>query len=446
LKSKFVLFILGILTLAVLIVGALQYFLYERERTWLVDQNIEKIASTLIASGFSIRFIDELDSADELLNSALKSDAFYHSINIFARDGELLYQNEIARHMLVPFLPQRGWSTIKSDNHDVRVLQLQADDLIIQIGIVLDSYTHRIKVGYHRILIFALVSFLILLVLSYYATTKLLRPLTGLARELDLATEQVSKREGQGLLKVETGPVWKKIVEESKGRKDEFGSLLRSLTHFFESLKNYASVVDHNNAVLSHELKTPLTVILNSLEQAHQSENPKASIQMAIDETHRMTELINSYLSWSALKAKTDMSPDLYFLKLDQEINKALDKFSEIEQTRLQKIIHSSVKTAINPLHLEQIVNNLVSNALKYTQGKVLVTLSDSKLIVQDEGAGVPATVMSRLGSPFNSGSAGGTGMGLAWVKELCDFYALKFDVQNLPSGAQFSIVFPEVD
>jgi hypothetical protein len=35
---------------------------------------------------------------------------------------------------------------------------------------------------------------------------------------------------------------------------------------------------------------------------------------------------------------------------------------------------------------------------------------------------------------------------GLAWVKELCDFYALKFDVQNLPSGAQFSIVFPEVD
>jgi signal transduction histidine kinase len=435
---------LGILILAVMIVGSLQYYLYEKERNWLVDQNLEKIASTLIASGFSIRFIDNLDSANEILSAALKSDGFYHSINIFALDGELLYQNEIAQQLHIPFLPHKGWTTIKSGSHGVRLLQLQTDDLIIQIGIVLDTYAQRLKIGYRWVLLFLGLSFVILLVLSYYATTTLLKPLRSLARELNLAAEQVSLRQSQGLGKVETGRIWRRIVERSKGRNDEFGSLLRGLTHFFESLKNYAAIVDHNNAVLSHELKTPLTIILNNLEQAKKTTVPKPFVEDAIEETHRLTELINSYLKWSSLKARTDMSAELYVIRVDQEVTKAIEKLAEAERVRVAPDLLSSFKIAVNPLHFEQLINNLLSNALKYTKGKIYVQIQGKRLSVRDEGSGIPDTIIEKLGQPFNAGSQGGTGMGLAWVKELCDHYHWKLEVRNEASGCDVSVEFPD--
>jgi signal transduction histidine kinase len=255
----------------------------------------------------------------------------------------------------------------------------------------------------------------------------------------------VAQRQSQGLGKVETGRIWKKIVERSEGRNDEFGALLRGLTRFFESLKNYAATVDHNNAVLSHELKTPLTVIINNLEQAKKNVQTQTNhyIGEAIEETHRLSELINNYLKWSSLKARTDMSAELYMVKIEQEIKKIVEKFPESDQNRISFNFLSSFKVAVNPLHFQQLLSNLLSNALKYSVGKVEISLQGKRMSVHDEGSGIPEAILEKLGQPFNTGSLGGTGMGLAWIKELCDHYGWSLEVNASEKGTIISVEFP---
>jgi signal transduction histidine kinase len=90
--------------------------------------------------------------------------------------------------------------------------------------------------------------------------------------------------------------------------------------------------------------------------------------------------------------------------------------------------------------HLEQVMMNLVANALAYSNGSVVIEIFDAGFSVKDEGPGFPEDVLERVGEPFNRDSKTGHGLGLAWVATIARFYGWALDVQSTPSGSTVTI------
>ncbi|MEN0057732.1 MAG: ATP-binding protein, partial [Bdellovibrio sp.] len=73
----------------------------------------------------------------------------------------------------------------------------------------------------------------------------------------------------------------------------------------------------------------------------------------------------------------------------------------------------------------------------------------DGQLSIRDQGIGIPEEVLHRIGSPFNKSAAGalsqkGVGLGLAWVKTICDLYRWSYAFQT-EKGTVFKVTFPPI-
>lgn len=94
-----------------------------------------------------------------------------------------------------------------------------------------------------------------------------------------------------------------------------------------------------------------------------------------------------------------------------------------------------------------RIVNNLISNAIKYTkaQGKVFVQLKDNVLMVQDNGVGIPKKNLSKIFERFyrESDVVGGFGIGLHIVASICKKYHIKIEIDSkINEGTTFKLKF----
>jgi signal transduction histidine kinase len=91
-------------------------------------------------------------------------------------------------------------------------------------------------------------------------------------------------------------------------------------------------------------------------------------------------------------------------------------------------------------------IGNLVRNACQYTdRGEVLVRLLPGRVVVEDTGPGLPPAVVATLGSGgAPSSGSGGTGLGLALARRICDFLGAGFAYEaRQEGGSRFTISFP---
>jgi len=195
-------------------------------------------------------------------------------------------------------------------------------------------------------------------------------------------------------------------------------------------------------ANISHEFRTPLTLILGQIESLMSSDldiREKAKLQVADKNSHRLLMLINQLLDLSKLEAgNMGLSASQHnivpFLK---------SLFFSFESWAAQKNITlqfesdtENLPVVFDPDMMEKIFNNLFSNALKFTlvQGevKVKIQLIDSfyfEIIISDTGPGIPEVQLMNIFDRFyqvdNSGTRrhDGTGIGLALCKELVELH-----------------------
>ena len=103
-----------------------------------------------------------------------------------------------------------------------------------------------------------------------------------------------------------------------------------------------------------------------------------------------------------------------------------------------------------SPLHLEQLISNIIVNALSYsaTANPVLIDIQKDSILISDSGNGIPKDVLERLGEPFNRGVSGktnikGHGLGLAWVNSVCRLYSWSLVINSKEMGTDIVIKFP---
>ena len=218
-------------------------------------------------------------------------------------------------------------------------------------------------------------------------------------------------------------------------------------------------------ATLSHELRTPLNALMGWIWQLRNTTLTPAAQQRALDSIERnarmQAQLINDLLDVSrASKGKLQL--EIRMVDLGSVIAGALESVREsLSQKELE--LHTeiaSVFVAGDQARLQQIVTNLLTNAVQFTPigGRIAVTLtadgSDAVLAVRDTGAGIDPAFLPHVFEQFRQGEGGlarkhgGLGLGLAVVKQLIELHAGSVVVASpgIGQGTTFTVRLPRED
>jgi signal transduction histidine kinase len=449
-RRKFFVIVFAFLVSSIVVVSTLQVLFFESERLRLLDQRLETIASSLIASGLSLTMIQNLESTDDLINDLLGEERIDHIINVYSLTGQVLAQNFTAMEIPLKFSTDEVHQTYDVDRRTVRVLNIKNGRLIVQVGVVLGpGPLNYFLSGNARSLGFTLLIFTLLVVAAYFSSGILFRPLRNLTRELRSMSNQLDRKLGQSLTGFVIGPELARLSRSNPNTKDEFEILCMEIEEFLKKLGTYTRSFNAQTAILTHELKTPLTILRNYLEELQRAKDLGRALDLgknALGEIDRLTQLINDYLQWSVLTSNPEQPADIYAVKVSETVSRVVNDLNRIHNNRISLKIEGDSKVLAMPDHVRQLVTNIISNALNYTDGAVEVTLRHDQLEIADHGKGLPKEVEEHLGSPFNRGKprAGtkSSGLGLAWIHSLCEKYSWKLQINSQPTGTQVTVNF----
>ena len=245
---------------------------------------------------------------------------------------------------------------------------------------------------------------------------------------------------------------------------DELQRLSVSLNRMIERLDDAFQHINRFSADASHELRTPLTILQLELEGIAQGPcSPAISDQIgsALEETHRMSHIVESLLAISRLDAG-EANMQKTRLNLGQVASATTEQMrllAEEKSIRLTSTVDSEVYVEGDRSHLQQVIVNLVANAIKYTQegGEVEMRVrrvaNAAVLEVADNGAGIPDYALPHVFERFyradkaRSRESGGAGLGLAIVKAICSAHGAELHVSSKEGkGSSFMIELPLVD
>jgi len=444
---------LVVLTATMFLTSVLQQLYTAAERERSLEHRLETLASSLLASGLSLNLIENMDSTDDLVSDLLGEERADLIINVYATDGEILAQNMTGSLIPLDFYSEDGFKTVEVDGRRYRVLTITQKGLVIQVGTVL--YPSLIREEFFlngRFAAFLGTIFLLLIGSSYVGSRILFSPLTRLSQEFEAMSRGLGHKLGQPLSEFVIGMEFSRLSRGKKLPNDEFGELCRQIEAFLEKLGEYTSSFNAQTAVLTHELKTPLTILRNDLDILKRSaDDPKRAREIAqacVAEIDRLSVLINGFLQWSVLASNPSAPNEVHAVKLGEIVTKIATGMNSVHANRIALAIEGTATIFALPYHVEQLVTNLLANAINYSPGTVECNVSGSKLTILDHGSGIPKMVLDHIGRPFNRGISKsteprGSGLGLAWVHALCERYGWKLSVDSSETGTKIEVIFP---
>src|SRR3989338_5875158 len=213
---------------------------------------------------------------------------------------------------------------------------------------------------------------------------------------------------------------------------------------------------------IAHELRTPLSVIKTNTEVAlldeHVTADMRNTLNSNVEELDRISEIINNLLSLSALVRPERI--EFTAVDLSSVATDVVQRFSHYaKRGEHQVTLRKSPDTLVlgNETALQQIVGNLLKNAIAYTPrgGHIRITVEPApnhhvELIVQDSGIGIARKDLFRIFEPFyradpsRARGAGGSGLGLAIVSELIKMHQGRITIKSaIGRGTTVSVLFP---
>jgi signal transduction histidine kinase/DNA-binding response OmpR family regulator/HPt (histidine-containing phosphotransfer) domain-containing protein len=220
-------------------------------------------------------------------------------------------------------------------------------------------------------------------------------------------------------------------------------------------------------ATMSHEIRTPLNGILPILEMlfdTNLNKEQKHFVTTALNSSQVLLSIINDILDFSKIEAgKLDLEfIDVSIKDVVSQVTSLMKNAADRRDLKLSHSISREVPRSVrgDPIRLRQILTNLVSNAVKFTEkGEVSVevtsrqsTRTEVELLfaVRDSGIGMSEEQVNRLFEPFSQADAsttrkhGGTGLGLVICKRLTELMGGRIGVKSqVGRGSYFWFVLP---
>ncbi|HEY9820155.1 MAG TPA: sensor histidine kinase [Candidatus Sericytochromatia bacterium] len=250
----------------------------------------------------------------------------------------------------------------------------------------------------------------------------------------------------------------------------ELQHLQHQLTRTNQELRRLVHANQDNLSVLAHELKTPLNSIIgySELFLRHQRQTPELRdtlpklehIERVLRNGRHLLRLVNDTLE---LSRADDGKIQLRLIQTDvrsliNSVKEVLDPMAQSKE--LQVVVDCSLapdRVLTDPLRLQQIVTNLLSNAIRYTQqGSIRLTCqtfgaNQWAIAVTDTGSGIAPENQARVFEPFfrvgysgDSHSPESTGLGLAIVSRLVKLLQGEIElVSQIGVGSTFTVILP---
>lgn len=241
---------------------------------------------------------------------------------------------------------------------------------------------------------------------------------------------------------------------------DEIKELVNSFNTMIGRLKDGVESLDKFNSDVSHELKTPLTVIRGEIEvtlrKLREPEVYKKSLQTISYESEQMQKIVENLLLLTKY-SKQNIEESFEVCSLDaiilEVINKLILQLKEkniyVELERLETISING-----NALLLNLIFSNLLDNAIKYSENNSTIYISlykEDKIYfkIRDEGIGIPEDKLMKITDKFyrvddsRNKIIKGFGLGLSIVKNSVELHGAKMEIQSLlHEGTNITIVW----
>jgi PAS domain S-box-containing protein len=215
--------------------------------------------------------------------------------------------------------------------------------------------------------------------------------------------------------------------------------------------------------MLGHELRNPLSAILSAGEILHRSV-PESAAQRFVDVVRRqsraLARMVDDLLDLSRVTlGKIELSREL--VRLDQSITRALDGVRDAAASARLDLVAQLAQTPLwldaDATRLEQVLTNLLTNAIKFTPagGRITVTTSsegaEAVVRVTDTGVGMPAALLPSVFDLFVQGdssldrSRSGLGIGLALVRQIVALHGgtVTAESEGPERGSTFTVRLP---
>lgn len=243
---------------------------------------------------------------------------------------------------------------------------------------------------------------------------------------------------------------------------DEVAELTRNFNALLEKNAGLIRALRDTHDNLAHDLRTPLARLRGAAELALQGTDDPAAVREAladcVEESERVLQLLETLLDVSAAESGT-LALAREEIDLAALTREAVDLYTEIaEERRLAVSVQADPPAPVfgDRVRLGQVVANLLDNAFKYTPagGRVHVsvepiTSGGAKLVVSDNGPGVPTAEREKIWRRLYRGDASrsqrGLGLGLSVVKAVVEAHGGTVSVDDAPEGgARFTVRLPK--
>ena len=273
------------------------------------------------------------------------------------------------------------------------------------------------------VLVFSILSF----TLGAWASSRVMKPVTDLAARLDTLSEEGNPDS----LSVHFAD-------------DEVGQLASALDSYAHRLHQLVERDREFNADVSHELRSPLTVITGATElllaQPGLDEKVRTRLLRIARAARQSADITTALLH--LVRAEQGIDKDSAAHNVGRIVSEVVHLYEPLVGNKplVLRVAETDRVSVIAPESVVAVtVGNLIGNAMRYTaEGEVLITIGNGRVRVEDTGPGIPEEELEHVFERHYRGqniTGKGAGLGLAIVKRLCELYGWSINFSNRPSG-----------
>lgn len=451
------------------------------------------IEGLLLDDKESLVLPNKIKIGTQILESTLPSSTFFEDITISDQDnvneqpkpitieGKVIskptesksftaQKNVLIQEMIVMMDKKEGQTlpnqiyTVRDTQTDINNLVLtenvEGTDLIILAVTSLQSVDELIgNLNQYYLILFVFTMMIVILIAIIFSKT-LSKPLVKMSTIANQIANQNFSEKYIVKSKDELGQMGEALNKISTNLKQKITELVHAnekLAQDYELQMKLKEKEKEFVANVSHELKTPLTVIngyIKGIKNGVYEQNSLKYCDVILDEVDRMTEMVQEMLDISRLESPTYQLTESTF-DLWHTFLKVYDKFKAMADEKGLQILFEIDEEAYvsgDIKRIEQVITNLFINAVKYTPKHnridikivYLEGLNKYMFKIENENTFIPYEEIEQIWDPFyrveksRSKEFGGSGLGLAIVKQILELHNSSFGVCNTENGVEF--------
>ena len=195
---------------------------------------------------------------------------------------------------------------------------------------------------------------------------------------------------------------------------------------------------------ISHDFKTPITVMKSYIEAAEDGIQTKSEALDVVKEQVKKLEIkVHSLLylnKLNYLKEELNSLNEQYDVSLI--INAAVDKF-KMSRPDIEFVLDIDKKSKMfrgSADMWEAIIDNILNNFIRYAKKKIKITVKNNKIILYNDGETIGENVLNNIFTPYEKGVKGLFGLGLSIVKKTLHLLNYDISIENVKNGVKFTI------